>query len=82
MESQKELIDSGFYDIRTWEMTVFDEKLKERKDLLKDKGAKKWTSFMLPEQRKFLGDGHLNTEKVEKPILDEYEREDLDRQIV
>jgi hypothetical protein len=81
LETQKELIDSGFYDIRTWEMTLFDEKLKERKNLLKDRGTKKWTSFLLPEQKGMLKERYMNVEKVEKPILDEYEWEEVGRQI-
>ncbi|MGO4889946.1 YolD-like family protein [Anaerobacillus sp. MEB173] len=82
LDSQKELIDQGFYDIRTWEMTVFDDKVKERKDLLKaDRGTKKWTSLMLPEHRQMLEQMEISAEKVEKPVLDEYECEEIDRQI-
>lgn len=81
LESQKELIDKGYYDIRTWEMTLYDEKIKERKDLVRDRGTKKWTSLMLPVHLKKLEEIEIKTEKVEKPLLDEYEWEEIERQI-
>ena len=44
LEKEKDLIDSGWHDIRTWEMTIFENNLKERKvfnmNQLKDRGIK------------------------------------------
>jgi hypothetical protein len=61
---------------------VFDEKVKERKDLLKeDSGTKKWTTLMLPEHHQMLEEMEMDAGMVEKPLLDEYEWEEIDRQI-
>ncbi|WP_307341101.1 YolD-like family protein [Metabacillus malikii] len=49
--------------------------------MLRDRGTKKWTSFMMPEHLRMLKERYMNSEKVEKPILDEYEWEEVSRQI-
>ncbi|MDR7074733.1 hypothetical protein [Fictibacillus barbaricus] len=32
LSEEKELIDNGFYDLRTWQLTMFQQKIKERRD--------------------------------------------------
>lgn len=83
LEIEKEQIDSGFYDIRTWQMTLFDQNLKERKDLIKDRGMKKWASFKsIPEQHKMLNQYFKDDKKISKPNLDEYELEQINNHIM
>jgi hypothetical protein len=54
LEAEKELIDSGYYDVRTWFMCLMDQSLRERKEFvmsIKDRGKKKWAPFQsAPEQ--------------------------------
>jgi len=45
--------------------------------MINDRGTKKWTSIMLPEQIKLLNDYWESTEYKQKPILDEQEIEEI-----
>lgn len=46
--------------------------------MLKDRGNKKWTPLMLPEHREALKKLWESRNDIEKPILDEQEKERLD----
>lgn len=81
LEKQKELIDSGFYDIRSWQMHLYDEKITVRKDLLKEKGTKKWNSIIVPELELLHEGLEENGHNVEKPVLDDYEYQEIDNKI-
>ncbi|PAD69957.1 hypothetical protein CHH83_06005 [Bacillus sp. 7586-K] len=45
--------------------------------MIRDRGTKKWTAFMMPEHVKNLGDFDLSLNKVEKPELDDTQLEEV-----
>lgn len=45
---------------------------------IKDRGAKKWTSFFMPQHVDMIRDLHEEMERMKKPELDEQELEKLD----
>lgn len=45
--------------------------------MINDRGTKKWTSIMMPEHIRMLQEFFNEEEKVEKPILDEQELEEI-----
>ncbi|MCV9886227.1 YolD-like family protein [Metabacillus halosaccharovorans] len=47
--------------------------------MIKDRGSIKWTSMMLPEHVKLLRDFDKSQEKIEKPILDEHQIEEINQ---
>ncbi|TCP24503.1 YolD-like protein [Scopulibacillus darangshiensis] len=47
--------------------------------MVKDRGTIKWTSLMLPEHMTALRQWKADYKKIEKPILDEQEYEEIDR---
>lgn len=49
--------------------------------LLKDRGTIKWTSIMLPEHVQMLKEMWEETEKIEKPLLDPQELEQMNKKI-
>ncbi|MDQ0233270.1 YolD-like family protein [Metabacillus malikii] len=77
LHSEKERIDSGYYDVRTWKMELFNQELKELKEMtIKDRNMKKWAPFKsLPQQWEAVSNVFEAENKMEKPILDEYEME-------
>lgn len=50
--------------------------------MLKDRGTIKWTSLMLPEHVELLQEMWEETEKINKPILDPQELEQLNKQLI
>lgn len=45
--------------------------------MIKDRGSIKWTTMMLPEHVKLLRNFDNSLDKVEKPILDEHQFEEI-----
>ncbi|PAD67132.1 hypothetical protein CHH83_20605 [Bacillus sp. 7586-K] len=45
--------------------------------MIRDRGTKKWTAFMMPEHVKNLRDFDISLNKVEKPELDEGQLEEI-----
>jgi hypothetical protein len=90
LKKNKKLLDSGWYDIRTWELTIFDQKLKERKSLdmnsesrIKDRGLMKWAPFQsLPEQWQMLKRNYEDDNKVSMPLLDDGELQQINNCIM
>ncbi|WP_175639146.1 YolD-like family protein [Metabacillus schmidteae] len=85
---EKELIDRGFYDLQTYEISLFEKKIKAQKEFkmknIKDRGlAKKWAPFQsLPDQWKGVRKVFQDDNKIAKPILDEDELEVINNHIM
>lgn len=47
----------------------------------KDRGRKKWTAMMLPEHISMLKEMNIDYEKESKPILDEYQLQEINEKI-
>jgi hypothetical protein len=80
LKSQESLINEGFYDLRTWQITLFDEHVRERKTFManKDRGIIKWAPFKsLPEQWSGVSNVFEEDKKVARPMLDENELEEI-----
>lgn len=48
---------------------------------LKDRGTKKWTAMMLPEQVEMVKELWLEDEMIDRPVLDEYQLQEIDQKI-
>jgi hypothetical protein len=90
LRQNKKLLDSGWYDIRTWELTIFEQKLRERKSIdlntnstIKDRGLIKWAPFQsLPEQWQMLKKNYEDDNKVSMPLLDDSELQQINNCIM
>ncbi|MBH0162079.1 YolD-like family protein [Fictibacillus sp. 26RED30] len=85
LSAEKELIDAGFYDLRTWQLTLFQLKIKERKDfqMIKDRGEIKWQPFQsIPELWNSYRAIQEEQSKISKPSLDEDQLEIINYRIM
>ncbi|MBT2721429.1 YolD-like family protein [Bacillus sp. ISL-46] len=87
LKQNEDLINSGLFDIKTYEITLFDS-LKEKKVLnmsgIRDRGLKKkWQAFKsMPQQYTMLNEIYENDRKISKPDLDEYELDTINDRIL
>ncbi len=85
LEGEQDFINSGFYDIRSWSMNLMEKQLKERMTFHMntfDRGLKKWAPFKsLPEQWSMLRHRDEQDKKKQKPLLDEYQLEEINQYI-
>jgi hypothetical protein len=83
---EKKLIDSGYYDIRTWQITTWEKAIKERKEydsMIKDRDLTKWQPMLaIPEQRKMLAEVPIEQDRISKPQLSEFELEDINLSLI
>jgi|tagenome__1003787_1003787.scaffolds.fasta_scaffold20551721_1 hypothetical protein len=90
LKQNEQLLNKGWYDIRTWELTIFDQNLKERKSLdmssdsrINDGGLKKWSPFKsLQEQWQLLKKNYEDDNKVSMPIIQDDEFQEINNCIL